>query len=491
MSNPYAMALKKLVSLTETKNLVLAHLTGYDISYISKWCSGRKVPTAKHIDRINGQLAAYFADTLTAQGQTASFYRLVPSASAAPSLGDAIAAYLQTAYNQSCQIQQGAPDGENGQTGQLITGNHDAAKFLETLLTDRIPTIEGDGNLLILGEFCTLYDLGFWKYLEAVPLRARRFTIRVGVDVDKLVSDTTYTHHLYMLLNRLLHYDFIFYDYRHVAHTNMIILEHEFAVQYALESPEAIGLCTYVDDPVVVTDVYQRFILRFTSHEPIFAPSRLLGIDAMGFRTAFYSASNFFFFLTNGFDFLLPSSAIDEFLSSIQASDQVVRQISHLRIMWEELLSTVNVEFLLPTSSIIRYIETGYMFFTDAEFRMNSEGRKLHLQNIIATMQKNHRIKMGVFQSSSQTTEYHEANLSFYSNFSSAFMKKNPQFITNDASPIYVISNTKLVNAFHLFFYTLKELQTYHQYTYEEIYEKYKKYKSFIERTIDLHEDLS
>lgn len=491
MSNPYAAALKGLVSLTETKNLVLAKLTGYDISYISKWSSGRKLPAARHSARINDQLARYFASTLQANGQEQAFYRLVPDASRTQELSDAVAAYLQRAYDSAAALPSAEPLTAPAPEAQLITGHHDAATFLTTVFQDQLGAIQGDGNLLIFGEFCALSDVGFWKYIETAQIRANRLTIRVGLDVDRLVSQPKYTSRLYVLLNRLLHCDFMFYEYRHIAHADLIILENHMALQYSLASADTFGLCTCLRAPAAVADIYQRFLLRFTSHEPIFAPARGLGTDSLGFRTAFYSRSNFFFFLTNGFDFLLPSSAIDDFLISTKASPQVVRQLAHLRLMWEELLSTVNVEFLLPTTSLIRYIETGHMFFTDAEFHMSGPARKEHLANIIATMKRNPRIKMGVFQPTSQTTEYHESNLSFYSNFSTAFFKKNPQFIPNDASPIYVLSNTKLVNAFHLFFYTLKEVSTYHQYTYAEINEKYQQYKTFIERAIDLHSSLN
>ncbi|MCI1750783.1 MAG: IS30 family transposase [Megasphaera cerevisiae] len=204
----------------------------------------------------------------------------------------------------------------------------------------------------------------------------------------------------------------------------MIIMENQFAIQYALQADDSIGICTCIPDPVLVQDIYDRFSLRFSTQNPILASAKVLGIDELGFRTAFYSVNNFFFFLTNGFDFLLPSQSIDDFLEEIHASPRVIRQISHLRIMWEELLSRVNVEFMLPTTSIIRYIETGYMFFTDAEYRMKAEDRKSHIKNIIYTMKKNPHIVMGVLQSSTETAEYYESNLSFYSNFSSAYELK-------------------------------------------------------------------
>lgn len=482
----YGTALKKLTVMTQTKNLVLAHITGYDISYISKWCNGIKLPATKYIEKTNDQLSQYFAETIAKENKKIELCSMLSISADSDDITFEINQYLNAAYRSSMK-KNTKRQKDFMSSVKVIAGNHDAAKFIHELFKEKLSHITVETELLILGEFCILTDMGFWKCFESTPLRASRLTIRIGLDMNTLASDPKYMRKLYTLLNRLLNYDFIFYDYTYLKHANMIIMENQFAIQYALQADESIGICTYIPDPVLVQDIYDRFSLRFSTQNPILASAKVLGIDELGFRTAFYSVNNFFFFLTNGFDFLLPSQSIDDFLKEIHASPRVIRQISHLRIMWEELLSRVNVEFMLPTTSIIRYIETGYMFFTDAEYRMKAEDRKSHIKNIIYTMKKNPHIVMGVLQSSTETAEYYESNLSFYSNFSSAFLKKNPQYITNEASPFYIVSSQKLVSIFHVFFNELKQLPTYHQYTYTEVHDKYEKYKNFIERTIDLH----
>ena len=130
-----------------------------------------------------------------------------------------------------------------------------------------------------------------------------------------------------------------------------------------------------------VQDIYNRFYVGFANQQAALAPVKTLGIEDIGFRTAFYSFDKYFFFLTNGVDFLLPPQAVSEFLAEIKASKQVTRQIGQLQIMWDEMMASGEVEFMLPMTSIIRYIETGYMFFTDKEFKMKAPYRKMHLQH--------------------------------------------------------------------------------------------------------------
>ena len=59
----------------------------------------------------------------------------------------------------------------------------------------------------------------------------------------------------------------------------MIIMENQFAIQYALQADESIGICTYIPDPVLVQDIYDRFSLRFSTQNPILASAKVLGID--------------------------------------------------------------------------------------------------------------------------------------------------------------------------------------------------------------------
>jgi len=74
ITEDYATALKNLISLTQTKNLVLANITGYDISYISKWCNGIKLPTTKHVQQINEKMAHHFADTIIKENKQKTLY---------------------------------------------------------------------------------------------------------------------------------------------------------------------------------------------------------------------------------------------------------------------------------------------------------------------------------------------------------------------------------------------------------------------------------
>lgn len=63
--NTFSMLLQKLLSQTGLKNASLSERLQYDVSYISKWVSGRNLPSEKNIDKISWKIAKYIVDSLT------------------------------------------------------------------------------------------------------------------------------------------------------------------------------------------------------------------------------------------------------------------------------------------------------------------------------------------------------------------------------------------------------------------------------------------
>lgn len=53
----YPIALKKFMKFTKTKSVTLAERIGYDVSYISKWINGAKLPSSRAIERVNEDAA--------------------------------------------------------------------------------------------------------------------------------------------------------------------------------------------------------------------------------------------------------------------------------------------------------------------------------------------------------------------------------------------------------------------------------------------------
>ena len=279
-----------------------------------------------------------------------------------------------------------------------------------------------------------MYQAGFWKYFDSIQLDSVKLTIRVGLDMDKLEQNPEYVQQLYKMINRFLDFDFVFYDFCDIQNANLIILRGAFAVQYAMSNnPPRFTMCTYIFDESTVWDIYEKFSFTGTEKEPLISVSSSLGMDEMGYRTAFYAANSFFFFLTNGFEFLLPHEVFESIIREV--SPEQAFSVQRLCVTWEEIVNAAEIEFITTTSSLMRYLETGYIYLTDVEYSLTAEERKEHIQTVLETMQINPHIVIGVLPSFGGDSTYKGENVSFYSNYKTGFLKKNKKYIHNQASP--------------------------------------------------------
>ncbi|MCH4167147.1 MAG: hypothetical protein LKF74_07360 [Megasphaera sp.] len=484
ISEGYALTLKKLITFTQAKFISLADVVGYDVSYVNKWSNGTKLPSSRYVERINDEMGQYFAELITLQKKEDRFLKTFPLSSEFDDLGFAISQYLCAAYRFTLSHNRSAKGKDSRADIQVITGHHDTADFLADLLQKGVQNLTSDGELLILGEFCTLADTGFWNYLEPITLTGHKLTIRVGLNLDTLEQHPAYVSLLYKILDHYLDFDFVFYDSQDVANANLIILKGVFVVQYALSVPARFYMCTYICDESQVWDIYEKFSLTNTGKKEIISSVSALGMDEMDYRTAFYATTHFFFYLTNGFEFLLPHEVFDNIIK--QGSAEQAFAIQRLCVTWEEVLNASEIHFIMPTTSLIRYAETGYIYLTDVEYTLSAEERKSHIRSIMNGMKQNPLLKTGVLLPSLGEDIYMGQNLAFYSNYSTGFLKKNKKYVHNDANSFYVLISARLHSIILNFFQGLQQSPLYQEYTQEQLEQKYELYKPLIERTLQL-----
>ena len=221
------------------------------------------------------------------------------------------------------------------------------------------------------------------------------------------------------------------------------------------------------------------------SQPVILEPKQTLGMTRFGFRDQFYASQKFFFFCVNGFEFLLPDEVFNSMIEKAKAGDlgmADVEWVQRVQNLFKNLLEKVPLRFMLPTNSIVRYLETGNINLTDFPYQMTIEERKLHIKHVLQLIQSNPNITFGVLL---PTTEKYSGtnfiNLSFNTSYSTGFLKKNIQLIHPDTLPIYFIKNTMLLNSFQAYFDNLTKSKHYKEYTAKELEELYKKYYFLIE----------
>lgn len=482
ITDDYATALKKLIKFTKTKSYSLANFLGYDMSYISKWCTNAKLPSSRSMERVNDMMGAYFADLILERKKLDDFCDTFGLAATAITLEPAISQYLTQAYHTTAQLQT-SPRRKGHPSVSIISGPGKVEEFLTHVVTKLFRHANTPQDMTIYGEFCQLYDAGFWDLFD-VPGNTPHLTIRCGLDMNTLRRDPAYITALYTTLNRYLNFDFAFYDFSSSCTNNLILCKDTFLVQFAILPGAGLSLCTYSDEPVLVQENYETFTSTLQNQKNLLSCEPTFYIKELGGRISFYDTNQFFFFLTNGFEYLLPHSVFESILRKVD--NNAKEAVRRLCITWEEIINKAALTLLVPTSALMRYIEQGYIDLSGFDYVLSPAERQEHIRTVLALMKKNPRITLGTLSIAPPTAPFQNTNLAFYSNYKLGFFKKNPNFMKTEGNMFYLIHDDTLHHLILQAFHDLQSLPQYQQHDVTELTQQYESYKPLIERTLSL-----
>lgn len=487
MAETYGSMLKKLAEFAGVKYSAIAAVLGYDTSYVSKWCNDVKLPMSSSVQDINQDIASLLAGhirNLELEGQFRKAFAGTDAGSGVL-LEQLIFRLLKNAYTVSLagtkEVEAVPTD-----TTQVVLGHIECMAFLKGLFTREWSSLAQRGRFLVCGGFCALEKAGFWELFKDVPAAPQGMSVHVGIDFE-VSGGSTDMQRLYACLSRYLEMDFTLHSIGQASEPHLLILQDRFVVQYELDTSGHIILCTYLSVPERVNEIYEAFSHYFREEDVVLRPVDSRKIDMSGLRSRFYSDRQFQFFVTNGFEYLLPEEVfIQMMLRDTDRSPADVWVKQSVRVMWEQMIGNMDITFFVPTEAFFKYVEQGYVYFTDVEYQLSVKERQEHIRHILKVLQSNHNIHIKVLQTKDFSCDV--SRLSVYSNRSQAFFKKNKRHISNGSHIFYWVEQDRLMPLVRQFFSALEQSSHCRVFTSEELQQLYDKYQVYLQRLMTLAE---
>lgn len=479
----YSIMLKSILQFSKIKYGLVAEAIGYDVSYVSKWVHGVRLPAAKNIDDINCNIARHIAHILFEQNRAAAFSKefMVVMSESEEELMQEIYGLLSEAYRVT--IRKETFVGREGKNDpRVIVGQSACRKVLETVMRKNLENSIVATSVIITGDFFDLENNHFFDALAYLALGAYPCNIYIGLDMKRMEANKeSGAGRLYHCLDMLMDYQFTMYQNEGSAYKNVIVIENAVAILYYVNEQGHIDLCVLIQSLEEVNYIYNRCKEYVLAKPILLLPKKTLGMDRFGYRDMFFTSNRYFYFLAHGFEFLLPDAVFDSLLRHARQGEYAPideRWIRRVQIIWENLMDKAELHFMLPSNTIIQYLETGYIHLNDFSYKLSLEERRLHVEQILHVMKLNPHITLGVLLPKTETHQCGNfSNLSFYSNYATAFFKKDLRRIHKQTAPVYLINNADLLQYFHAFFEGQTHLPGYREYTYEELITLYSKYE--------------
>lgn len=414
----YRQAFKTLVDLTNTKLSTIAFTLGYDISYISKWNSGRKLPSSKNIYTINRKLSTLFAKVIVEEDKIDDFFlafnlnnKEILTKESKKALEVLIYKLLNEAYMNS---NQDLPMDKVSNTN-LIFKNSSIDKELKEILEKTLGKKK---------------KVDIWATFD-INSHFAQILLQVGKNLDK---DVEFNLHLLCKKEDLEDFD-ILKNITDNSRINMELyedpgLDYNFILvrdtaYFILREEAAFSFLTHGEELDTLFEITSFIMGLFKGLNKIIVFSQPEELAKSSYRKYFYSDSDFLFLSNYGFEFLLPNPIIDRIIQKIDnEKDFKKAEAENIKLLWEELFADAEINFLTTRTGLLKYFETGEIYYCSIRAKLSIEEIEAHLNNIISVMKKNKNINFYIIKDNRTLQAMGLDKFNFFISENNMFFKK-------------------------------------------------------------------
>lgn len=489
----YAAVLKYFISIANIKTMLIAKVVGYDISYVSKWCSNSNLPPKKNIDGINKRLSesisAYLIEQKLVSKVAADFDKNINDFTNKEEVNNLVLNILTEAYSRSYQSFYSKNSKKTKSQADVLNKEEIIASIIESI-NSAIKTAANEVNMIFTSDILALLKTEDSERFDEFEHCNVAINIYIGIDMDELEKDIYEGFkNLYKFLNYNINVSYVLFDNKCVEKLNTFVIKDNAAYIIAVNNEGIMETAAAIYDKSAVNRIYKLTYKKITDNDILLKPSEAENLEKGGFRTKFYTAANFHFFSCNGFEFLLPFDIIENGIAK-EAEERFGKKTSifvrMLQITWEERFINANMNFYMPKSNILKYVEKGGVYYTDVYYELSVEQRQRHVRNIIECMRKNPNINLYIIDDDDLHLSEDFFNISVFFNESKFFLKKTGSAVKNNSPWYYVFANDKINEYLKIFFEELKKEPFCRRYDAEEIAEIVENNEKMMLRMLEL-----
>ncbi|SFU63741.1 hypothetical protein SAMN04487886_108313 [Clostridium sp. DSM 8431] len=426
MINVFGDTLKELKSISGLKSVILANYLGYDVSYISKWCTDKKLPSGRNIVKIIEDASRIFAREIINGGKLEKFNaRYETNIKEIKELSESIKNLLEDSYDRSKRNESVLKKDDN----KIVFGRNEIVSCVK----DRLKKLIENGarefdiytTLDILQMNIAYQDKEFLSY--DFP----RVNIRIGCDMSMQEKNNfERVSSIHYLLSRLKKCDFHVYDNKEFGKSNIFMVKNEFAILFSLNKDEEIDFGVFINDKEVLEKMYSNINNKFNLADNLIETISDEDISDKKYIMNFYNSDRFNFLFNVEFDYLRPELLIKNEVNSVLEKNR----ISYLKTIVDKNMKFSNINIFIVNRMLDNYIYSSLIESGHDEVKNIFKS----LDYLIDSMKENEGIKLYTVDSEKFDAETMKYALPVYSGDNFTILKKYTA-VSEDKSSFYVI----------------------------------------------------
>lgn len=444
----FSALLQKLIRISNVKPQVLADRMGYDVSYISKWQSGAKLPSSRNAEELFGKMAHFFAVN-TEAAQQKEIKEVLGLEYDGAGLEKALEkCLLQSLLKQKEQKEEHRKVQERISYDSLWQDQETVAGAMGGMIYELCSRAERDVDIIVTCPFqeYVTKENDFFKKLEALEKRGITVRIHQFIDMEKFKNQTdAYCRCIAMYLNAIhsVRYDFYELPHEH-ADIPVLVIKNGLLVTEIQEPFTREKYTTVIRSLPLVNAYYEAAYACLISRKPL--------VEEYSVHKMYQEKYIFDYMMQNEYRYLLRSMHIihlpDDMLWELCRKYTGDQESALLQYNMNRNSFQAPVTAVVYKSTLMDYIFDGKINIFGKEAEVEREWRVRHITHLIEELEKNSSIRIFLLENNNPYIGYDDLQSTIYFCRDTVFAMA----VQNGISGYYRFFSKKLIDQFNEFY---------------------------------------
>ena len=444
----FSALLQKLIRISNVKPQVLADRMGYDVSYISKWQSGAKLPSSRNAEELFGKMAHFFAVN-TEAAQQKEIKEVLGLEYDGAGLEKALEkCLLQSLLKQKEQKEEHRKVQERISYDSLWQDQETVAGAVGGMIYELCSRAERDLDIIVTCPFqeYVTKENDFFKKLEALEKRGITVRIHQFIDMEKFKNQTdAYCRCIAMYLNAIhsVRYDFYELPHEH-ADIPVLVIKNGLLVTEIQEPFTREKYTTVIRSLPLVNAYYEAAYACLISRKPL--------VEEYSVHKMYQEKYIFDYMMQNEYRYLLRSMHIihlpDDMLWELCRKYTGDQESALLQYNMNRNSFQAPVTAVVYKSTLMDYIFDGKINIFGKEAEVEREWRVRHITHLIEELEKNSSIRIFLLENNNPYIGYDDLQSTIYFCRDTVFAMA----VQNGISGYYRFFSKKLIDQFNEFY---------------------------------------
>lgn len=444
----FSALLQKLIRISNVKPQVLADRMGYDVSYISKWQSGAKLPSSRNAEELFGKMAHFFAVN-TEAAQQKEIKEVLGLEYDGAGLEKALEkCLLQSLLKQKEQKEEHRKVQERISYDSLWQDQETVAGAVGGMIYELCSRAERDVDIIVTCPFqeYVTKENDFFKKLEALEKRGITVRIHQFIDMEKFKNQTdAYCRCIAMYLNAIhsVRYDFYELPHEH-ADIPVLVIKNGLLVTEIQEPFTREKYTTVIRSLPLVNAYYEAAYACLVSRKPL--------VEEYSVHKMYQEKYIFDYMMQNEYRYLLRSMHIihlpDDMLWELCRKYTGDQESALLQYNMNRNSFQAPVTAVVYKSTLMDYIFDGKINIFGKEAEVEREWRVRHITHLIEELEKNSSIRIFLLENNNPYIGYDDLQSTIYFCRDTVFAMA----VQNGISGYYRFFSKKLIDQFNEFY---------------------------------------